>query len=66
MYWHLRKQIGVIAYPMYYHLRRFPASQENKYRDKNLKIFSKPSPASQLVSTCLLANAVKTHLMTID
>ena len=32
--WHLRKQIGVIAYPMYYRLRRFPASQEDKYRGK--------------------------------
>ena len=29
--WHLLKQIGVIAYPMYYRLRRFPASQEDKY-----------------------------------
>ena len=32
--WYLRKQVGVIAYPMYLRLRRFPASQEDKYRDK--------------------------------
>ena len=32
--WYLRKQVGVIAYPMYERLRRFPASQEDKYRDK--------------------------------
>ena len=32
--WHLRKQVGVIAYPMYKRLRRFPASQADKYSDK--------------------------------
>ena len=32
--WYLRKQVGVIAYPMNYRLRRFPASQENNYRKK--------------------------------
>ena len=29
--WHLWKQVGVIAYTMYY---RFPASQKDKYRHK--------------------------------
>ena len=32
--WHLRKQVGVIACPVYQRLRRFPASQEDKHRDK--------------------------------
>ena len=36
--WYLRKQIGVIAYLMYYHLHCFFASQEDKYRDKINKI----------------------------
>ena len=35
--WHLLKQIGVIAYPMYLCLCCFPASQEDKYRDKKNK-----------------------------
>ena len=30
----LREQVGLIACPMYYRLRRFFASQEDKYRDK--------------------------------
>ena len=25
--WHPRKRAGIIAYPMYWRLRRFPASQ---------------------------------------
>ena len=29
--WYLPKQVGVVAYPMYERLRRFPASQEDKY-----------------------------------
>ena len=38
--WHLQKQVGVIAYPMYEHLRCFPASQEDKYKDE-IKIKNK-------------------------
>ena len=38
--WHLRKQIGVIAYPLYWCLGRFPASQEDKYKDKKIKKIS--------------------------
>ena len=30
----LGKQVDIIAYPMYQRLRRFPASQENEYRDE--------------------------------
>ena len=41
--WYLRKQVWVIAYPMYWHLRRFPASQEDKYR---YKIYKNSSPIS--------------------
>ena len=32
--WHLRKQVGVIACPMYQRLLRFPANSEDKYKDK--------------------------------
>ena len=31
---HLQDQIGIIAGSLYYCLRRFPVSQEDKYRDK--------------------------------
>ena len=44
IFWHLRKQVGKNAYPMYERFRRFPASQENKRRDKiNTKFFKFPS-----------------------
>ena len=33
IFWHLRKQVGLIAYPTYWDFHRFPASQEDKYRD---------------------------------
>ena len=32
--WHLRKQVGVIACPMYLRLHRFPVNQEDKHREK--------------------------------
>ena len=38
MFWHLRKQVEVIAYHMYYRFRHFPAGEEDKYRDEiNIK-----------------------------
>ena len=34
---HLRKQAVIVACPMYQRLRRFPASQEDKHKDKKKK-----------------------------
>ena len=44
--WHLEKQVGVIAYPIYEYkrLRRFPASEEKNVEIKNKKIILYHSP----------------------
>ena len=44
--WHLRKQVGVIAYPIG-RSNRFSASQEDKYRDKINK-----NKSNKLLSLC--------------
>ena len=55
MSWHLRKLVEVTACPVVWRLRHFPASQEDKYRDKiNLSSFG-----VQIFAKCLKGDTHK-------